>query len=392
MNAGAPGEKQPGGIRVPRGLHLQSRFFAATANAWRALARLETGAVRELIDPLQIRQPVYVSSLPRSGTTIVMEMLEQHPDLTSHRYSDFPGVWTPYWRNYLLQRTRRERPAPTERAHGDRIQVSNDSPEAVEEVLWSHFFPGQHDPRSSQVLDGRRRNAGFDSFYRDHIRKLLAVRGAPRYLAKGNYNLARLRYILSLFPDARFLVPVRDPVPHVASLAKQHDLFVRSSAEDPRIPLQLALSGHHEFGPGRRVVNYGNDDAVEAITAAWAAGHEAEGWSLYWAETYRHVLGQLEQDPNLARTVLLFRYEDLCARSPEAIDRILAHCGLDPAPFAAIRARYSEKLSLPDYYRPDFDEAERAAIHRNCADVHQRLLARCWKPHGSGASAGQKTV
>ena len=88
-----------------------------------------------------VDRPVYIASLPRSGTTILTEMLEQHPDLTCHRYSDFPNVWTPYWRNYLL----RENPDPVrremrERAHKDRIEVSNDSPEAVEEVLWMSFL------------------------------------------------------------------------------------------------------------------------------------------------------------------------------------------------------------------------------------------------------------
>jgi hypothetical protein len=364
-------------VRVPTGLHLQSRFFAATAGAWRALARLESAAVRELTDPITIDRPLYVTSLPRSGTTIIVEMLEQHPELTAHHYSDFPNVWTPYWRNYLLQRTRRERPRSVERAHRDRIEVSNDSPEAVEEVLWMHFFTGRHDPGISQILDGGQRNADFDAFYRDHIRKLLAVRGARRYLAKGNYNLARIRYLLALFPDAKFLVPVRDPAPHIGSLMKQHALFTRSSGTDRRIPLQLALSGHYEFGPGRRVVNYGDDDVVRAIQTAWADGREAEGWARYWAGTYGHLLGQIEADAAVAQAVLLFRYEDLCTDSRTVIDRILAHGELDPAPFAAVRSRYAEKLALPDYYQAEFQDSERAAIEHHCAPVHARLLARC---------------
>ncbi len=86
------------------------------------------------------------------------------------------------------------------------------------------FFPALHDATVNQVLDGQLRNAAFDRFYREHILKLLAVRHAGRYLAKGNYNISRIRYILALYPDAKFLVPVRSPVNHVASLAKQHAL------------------------------------------------------------------------------------------------------------------------------------------------------------------------
>jgi len=379
VSAADPGSSRSDGkgVRVPTGLHLQSRFFASTAGLWRRLGGVETAAVSELLEPVTVEHPVYVTSLPRSGTTIVTEMLEQHPLLTSHHYSDFPNVWTPYWRNYLLQRTRRETPRTAERAHQDRIEVSNDSPEAVEEVLWMHFFPGRHDPERRQVLGESDRNPEFDRFYRDHIRKLLVVRGAQRYLAKGNYNLARLRYIRSLFPDARFLVPVRDPVPHVASLAKQHALFTRSSAEDGRIPLQLALSGHFEFGPGRRAVNYGDEEALAAIQADWAAGREAEGWARYWTATYGYLLRELENDSALAESVLLFRYETLCSDSTPVIDALLAHCGLPAEGFDEVRAHYADKLSPPDYYRPDFNPQELDAIQRHCGEVHARLLERC---------------
>jgi len=367
-------------IHVPQGLYLQSRFFAGTAGLWRKLADIESAAVRERVEDIPLDRPIYVTSLPRSGTTIVTEMLERHPEVTSHRYSDFPNVWTPYWRNYLLQKTRREVPVPTERAHRDRIQVSNDSPEAVEEVLWMHFFPGQHDPVRSQVLGPENRDPEFDAFYRDHIRKLLAVRGANRYLAKGNYNVARISYLLSLFPDARFLIPVRDPVHHVASLMKQHELFRTASEQDPRVGRQLAMAGHFEFGPVRRAVLYEDPQAGEAIATAWREGREAEGWSLYWAATYRYLLDLLDTNPDAREACLLFRYEDLCADSLTVIDRILAHCALEGAAFGDIRSHYAGKLSLPDYYRPGFNEHELEQIEQNCATVRDRLYTLTAKP------------
>ena len=229
-------------VRVPSGLYLQSRFFAATRSVWKRLADLESIVVREEAGQRVVDRPVYIAGLPRCGTTILTEMLEKHPDLTCHRYSDLPNVWTPYWRNYLRKRSRVQAPEMEERAHKDRIQVSKDSPEAVEEVLWMFFFPSLHDAGANHVMDGQLRNTKFDLFYTEHILKLLAVRNADRYLAKGNYNVSRIRYILSLYPDAKFLIPVRDPVHQVASLAKQQALFTRASQEDSRIPLQMAMS------------------------------------------------------------------------------------------------------------------------------------------------------
>ena len=365
------------GVRVPSGLYFQSRFFAATCGLWRRLAHLESSVVRGEIEQLVVDRPVYVASLPRSGTTILTEMLEQHPDLTSHRYSDFPNVWTPYWRNYLLEKTRSQAPKMEERTHKDRIQVSNDSPEAVEEVLWMFFFPSLHDTGVDNVLDGQLLNGKFDLFYHEHILKLLAVRQANRYLAKDNYNVSRIRYILALYPDAKFLIPVRDPVHHVASLAKQHALFTRASQEDPRVPLQLALSGHFEFGPRRVPVNFGKPQVNQAIIDCWLHGREVEGWARYWAATYRHILGQLEEFPEVRKACLLFRYEDLCTHSARLIDTILDHCELPEGEFRPTRTEYINRLSPPDYYQPDFSADELRLIALHCDPVNENLSKFC---------------
>jgi hypothetical protein len=335
--------------------------------------------VREEIDATRIDRPIYVTSLPRSGTTILTEMIARQPGVTCHRYSDFPNVWTPYWRNYLLQKTVRKPGALRERAHQDRIKVSNDSPEAVEEVLWMHFFPSAHDEGRSNVLDRNCDHPEFEAYYRDHIRKLLSVRGARRYLAKGNYNVSRLGYLLKLFPDARFLIPVREPVNHIASLMKQHALFLRADGEDRRVSRQLAMAGHFEFGPGRNFVHFGDPPAAAGIQQAWAEGREAEGWASYWAATYSYILDQLERDERLAEACMLFRYEEFCEHSALMIDAVRDHCALESEDFGQIRDEYVQKLSLPDYYQPGFDDRELETIDGICAPVMRRLRSACHK-------------
>lgn len=380
MGAGQLAERplsEPAGVRVPAGLHWQSRFFAATAGLWRRLGDLESRVLADDIAAVRIEKPIYVTSLARAGTTIVTELLERHPAVTSHRYSDFPNVWTPYWRNDLLQKSRRETPALEERAHRDRIRVSNDSPEAVEEILWMHFFRNLHDEYRDQVLDGAERNADFDAFYTDHVRKLLAARGASRYLAKGNYNVARLGYLHSLFPDARFVVPLRDPVQHIASLAKQHLLFLEADRMDARVGRQLSLAGHFEFGPHRTFVHFGNTAEAEAIRTCWSEGREVEGWARYWAATYRHLDAQLRAQPALRKATLLFRYEELCSHSAQVIDTLLSHCDLSRAGFEAVREEYISLLTQPDYYRPGFSDGELETIHAHCDPVFAGIGEHC---------------
>lgn len=360
-------------LKVPTGLYWQSRMVKSTENLWKRLGNIETGILGDELDNIRVESPIYVTSLARAGTTIVTELLNEHGDTTSHRYSDFPWVWTPYWRNYLRQRSQLIEPKLEERAHKDRILVSQESPEAVEEVLWNHFFPQTHDPLQSNALDKQSSQPAFEKFYPEHLKKLLLVRNASRYLAKGNYNIGRLAYIHKLFPSARFIIPVRNPLNHIASLAKQHRFFLQAADADPRVGEQLQFAGHWEFGPGRRAVNYGNRKAIESIESAWNNGDEIRGWAWLWRSTYEHMLNQFEANPGLAEACYIFRYEDMCEDSGRIIDEMLEHCQLNSGSFVEKRSEYIEKLTLPDYYQPAFSNAEREIIAEVCGGTAEKL-------------------
>lgn len=341
---------------VPTTLHWKARFQQWTAPLWRRLAGLESAVLREDIDTTPIRQPIYIAGVPRAGSTLITEILSRHPDVTSHRYSDFPNIHTPYWRNWLAQRARRQAPSASERAHRDRIMVTAESPEAVEEVIWMQFFDHLHDPSRDQRLGKETSNPEFESFYRDHIRKLLLVRARSRYLAKGNYNATRLPYLHKLFPDARFVIPVRNPIDQVASLVKQDNLFEQLNNEDPRVDRQLRMSGHFEFGPARKPICLDRDESACSIRRLWESGKSAEGWALYWHGIYREVLRQLESDPELKSAVLLVKYEDMCREPGKIIGRLLEHTGLDASEAVSIIEEFAGSISKPDYYQTEFPE------------------------------------
>lgn len=322
---------------------------------------------------LEVDRPIFIAGVARSGTTILTEMLSHHPDVTAHRYSDFPNVYTPYWRNWLGNRTGAGWVEPVERAHRDRIMVTPESPEAVEELIWMTFFSDLHEPRVDQVLTAETHNPEFERFHSEHVRKLLLVRGASRYLTKGNYNLTRLAYILKLYPDARVIVPVRHPVNHVASLVKQDRLFDRLAGEDRRVALQLRMSGHFEFGPGRRCINVGDHDAAADIQNCWSHDDKVGGWAGYWSSVYGFALDQFERNPLVRNVVEFVRYEDLCDQPSRQIDRLLDHCRLPAEPFDAIRAHYVDQLTAPEYYKPAFSSAEIKRIEALAGPVAERL-------------------
>jgi hypothetical protein len=273
--------------------------------------------------------------------------------------------------NRLLDFTPQQASEAVERTHKDGIKVTPESPEALEEVLWMAFFPGLHDPARNAALDAATRNPAFESFYRDHIRKLLKVRRGQRYLTKGNYNVTRLEYLLKLFPDARFVVPVREPRWHVASLMKQHALFCEGGRRRPESARHLQRVGHFEFGLDRRPLNAGDTAAIERVLACWRDGAEVEGWARYWSHIYGHVADRLAASPQLRAATLVVRYEDLC-RTPQATLRaVLDHCGL-PAEDDVL-AELAGRLHFPTNYRPRFAAEELAIIDRHTEAVAVRF-------------------
>ncbi|HYZ63141.1 MAG TPA: sulfotransferase [Acetobacteraceae bacterium] len=337
--------------------------------AWRALGDWETRALSGRLAGVALERPVFIAGLARAGTTILLRKLSALPGFVAHRYADFPFLFTPYAWSRLRALAPARAEVPRERMHRDRIMVTAESPEAMEEVLWMAFFPHLHDAARSNVLDGSVRDAAFDAFFADHIRKLLLARGGRRYVSKNNYNVGRLGYLTRLFPDARFLLPVRDPESHIASLMKQHALFARVQRASDAARRRLLLAGHFEFGLDRRPINLGDTAAVAAVEACWLAGEEARGWARYWALVYGHVLDVLAADPDLRARSLIVRYERLCDRPAAVMDAVCRHIGAEAV------AGLAEGLSRPDYYAPAFTQAERDAIAEETDAVVRRLDA-----------------
>ncbi len=359
------------GFRVPTWMHLLGGWVQRSPATWIRLGNLETRLVEDAIGDLRVERPVYIAGLARSGTTILLEQLAAHPDVVSHRYVDFPPVLTPYWWNRWLALVPKAEERGQERAHKDGILVTSQSPEAFEEVLWMSFFPDTHNPGRSSVLGRGDSHPAFERFYDEHLRKLLAVRKRQRYVAKGNYNLVRLGYLQRLYPDARFILAIRDPVWHIASLIKQQRLFVAGETAEPRALEHMRRVGHYEFGLDRRPINVGDDAMIDRIAELWRAGHEVEGWAHYWAHIYRHLADTLDADPQLREASLLVRYEDLCVRPREVLQQVFAHSQLDLEPAALEGA--ATGLHAPTYYRPTFSDDELALIETITRPVAARF-------------------
>lgn len=267
---------------------LLHRIAFRAGIAQRAMADLEEALYEDALESISVRSPVFVTALPRSGTTILLKLLVETRRFASHTYRDMPFVlcpmlWARFSQHFAVADT------PMERAHGDGLEVSVDSPEAFEEMIWKDFWPDHYGSDRIRPWSRGDRNREFEVFIASHMRKIIALRrdgpeDQRRYLSKNNLNVARLGAVPGPFRKGAFLVPFREPVQHAASLLRQHRRFSELHARDDFTRRYMEAIGHHEFGKGLRPVDYGDwlDEAPSP--------DRLEFWVRYWIATYRHVL------------------------------------------------------------------------------------------------------
>jgi hypothetical protein len=307
--------------------------------------------------------PIYICGLARSGSTLLHEVVCAHPGVATHRVKDYPMLFTPVWWRRATAHLRP--PPPRERPHRDGVMITTDSPDALEEMLWMAFFPRCHDPAVSALVGAADCHPAFEAFYGMHLRKLLLAEGASRYAAKANYHVARLPYLIRLFPDARFVIPVRAPAAHIGSLLRQHRWFARGQRQHPRALAYMRRSGHFEFGLDRRPLHLGDGERVRRVLAAWAAGDEVRGLALYWDMVYGYLARLLASDSRVRDAALVVRFEALCAAPAETLRAVLRHCALPDV--ERVVERHAPGIRLPTYYDSNFSETDLAVIRAETA-------------------------
>lgn len=252
--------------------------------------------------------PVIVSGLARAGTTTLMRELHLTGHFASLTFADMPFVLAPNLWHSLSGRSQSPG-VRRERAHGDGIEVDFQSPEALDEVYW-RVFAGKDYIRP----DGLQPHVPDDdqiAGYRDLMRLVLRRHGAGRYLSKNNNMLLRLGPLAAAMPDARFLVPFRDPLQHAASLLTLHGRFLNSDAFTQDYMTWL---GHHEFGATHRPFLFGDRPEGDPQSLDY--------WLRNWIAVYERLEGVA-----VAENVLLIPYERLC-RDPAVWNSISDRLGI----------------------------------------------------------------
>jgi len=336
-----------------------------------SLSGLEDRTIARAFTALSAERPVFITSLPRAGTTLTLEVLCEDPVFVTHTYRNMPFLLCPvFWDR--MSRGFRKAGAARERAHGDGMSVSYDSVEAFEEVIWRQFWPDHYQPDriTPWTADETDTAGAFVAFLRGHMRKLVGLargrRGddAPaRYVSKNNGNVARLAFLTRAMPDATVLAMFREPLAHVGSLLHQHENFLALHASDAFARRYMESIGHYDFGGALRPIDF---DGWRDGAGAGLSPLGADFWAEYWIAAFTRALAQADEG------VRFVSYDRLCAAPQAGLATLADAIGLAasspvrgqggrfraPTPYAA------ERLGLAP------ERLERAQA------LHARLLAR----------------
>ena len=355
------------------------RLAFGSVSAQLAAADVEDRLYARRIDGIAVERPVFITSLPRTGTTLLLELLAGLPDFVTHTYRDMPFVLTPLLWDAVSRRFRKAG-GVMQRAHGDGMTVGYDSPEAFEELLWHSFWPGKY--RTDRIVAWRADDedaAGeFEEFIRNHMRKLLLRAGdgadhrsdvadrrsdvadRARYVSKNNANIARIGLIRRIFPDAVILIPFRSPLDHAASMLRQHRNFLDIHRRDDFSRRYMEYTGHFDFGGNLRPIDLGG----------WLDGCGADAatdvnfWLEYWCVAFEHVVAD-HVDHACAVS-----YDRCCVDPRSGLRRIAKAAGVrQPDALVGMSGRFRKAT----HYDAEAYGADTALLARG-EEVHRRLL------------------
>jgi hypothetical protein len=226
---------------------------------------------------------IFISGLARSGSTILLNAIYESNEFASLSYSDMPFVLAP---NLWSKISSNFNPTSlVERAHGDGIKISSNSPEAFEEVFWRTFDDSEIESHKKFI---------------SYVNSITQSYKKNRYLSKNNQNIKRVNLILDIFPNSKVLIPFRDPVQHANSLLTQHIKFLNESSSNSFTSQYMHLIGHTEFG-----FNY---EPLHAEGLSFKDDLEINHWMEQWIKMYERLIEEFQDSQN----VHFVCYEKLC--------------------------------------------------------------------------------
>jgi len=220
-----------GGLHGRGYLHAFSWFCRLLATA--PLRWIEYFSTRKKLRDIVIEKPpIFILGYYRSGTTYLQRMFMQDsrlgymslfqtvvPDLALC----FEKRMTPFleWLSKLLRAENPFHNLPLSWYSAGEEDVAMTNMISPNSIQWGYLFPQKMNAHLNKYVlpDGlsESEKQAWVKTYLDLIRKISCVNHHKQLVLKNPPNMARIRYILSMFPDAKFVYIQRDAFDTYAS-------------------------------------------------------------------------------------------------------------------------------------------------------------------------------
>lgn len=302
-------------------------------------------------------QHVFIAGLARSGTTVLMRHIYNSGEFISLTYREMPFILAPnMWR--AISKLSNRNIEMKERAHGDGIEIDNDSPEALEEVFWRVFCGERYIRKNCLIpMSADKRVTKYFVKYVEAILHDKQDQRPDRYLSKNNNNILRLPSIHSAFPNAVIIIPFRSPMQHANSLLAQHTRFTERHKNKPFELNYMNWLVHHEFGYNHKRFQF------EENATASQDEFSLDYWLEVWLLVYRYLL---QHAPSGA---IFISYERLCD-TPDLWRCLKTHLSICDKGEGTATFKLSSKPV-------QFDSANH--LYEDANKLHDKLLERCLK-------------
>ncbi len=229
------------------------------------LSDLESDIYAKDISKIKLGNEVFVAGLPRSGTTLLLELLYNTGEFNTFTYRNMPFILSPLlWGK--ISKPFHQSKIEKDRSHGDGMKMSFDSPEAFEEIIWLSVLKNKIIKENRiETLSALDASTEISSRLQNSVKKILFSEfggenkgggKVQRYLSKNNANISRPGLVLEIFPSSHILVPFRNPSMHVTSLYRVHSQFSREHKNDSFSKKYMKWLGHFDFGENFKPVNF----------------------------------------------------------------------------------------------------------------------------------------
>ena len=248
------------------------------------------------------KKHIFITGLARAGTTALLNKIYSSGEFGSFLYRYMPFILSPNLAKIYSKYLNTKNIQSFERLHNDKILISSDSPECLDEPYWIKALDNLYAKSSFRPIDVSLKTLCTYDYL---LEKFSAIQHKERMVIKNNNHHWRIKSLSKYFISSSFLVLFRSPINHAYSLMNQHHNFQKIQLEDSFVLDYMNLMGHYEFGLNMKDYKY-SQNLFNKIRSS--NKNQINYWLCQWINTYNWIL--TEKVFNLPN-VYLISYEDI---------------------------------------------------------------------------------